>query len=131
MIPYGIEKTFKGDFNTIVEKTKSELAKEGFGILTDINVRDTLRKKLDVEYQNYIILGACHPQSAYQVLQKEKEVGLLLPCNVIVYATDNGLVHVAAIKPTSAMQMVKNNEIRPIAEEIEKKLQRVINNLEG
>ncbi len=126
MISYSIEKTLKGDFNAIVEKTKSELAKEGFGILTEINVQETLKKKLDVEYQNYIILGACHPQSAYQVLQMEKNIGLLLPCNVIVYATDDDMVRVAAIKPTSAMEIVKNSKIKIIAKEIEKKLQRVI-----
>ena len=123
---YGIQKTVIGNFAAIIEKTKAELAKEGFGILTQIDVRETLKKKLDVDYQNYIILGACHPQSAYQVLQKEQEIGLLLPCNVIVYEKTDGTVVVSAIKPTSAMQMVENNEIKSIAEEIERKLERVI-----
>ena len=123
---YGIQKTVIGNFAAIIEKTKAELAKEGFGILTQIDVRETLKKKLDVDYQNYLILGACHPQSAYQVLQKEQEIGLLLPCNVIVYEKTDGTVVVSAIKPTSAMQMVENNEIKSIAEEIERKLERVI-----
>lgn len=129
MTKYGLQKTVKEKFSVIVEKTKAELAKEGFGILTEINVRETLKKKLDVDYQNYIILGACHPQSTYQMLQKEQEIGLLLPCNVIVYKKNEGEVTVSAIRPTSAMQIVENGAALSLAEEVEKKLKRVLDNI--
>ena len=123
---YGIQKTVTGAFDEVVEKVKSALAKEGFGILTEINVKETLKKKLDVDYLNYHILGACHPQSAYQVLLKEQEIGLLLPCNVIVYEKENGTITVSAIRPTAAMQVVKNDDIAGIAKEVEQKLEQVV-----
>lgn len=126
---YSIQKAVTGSYNAVVEKVKSQLIKEGFGILTEINVRETLKKKLNVNYPNYTILGACHPQSAYQVLQKEQEIGLLLPCNVIVYETTDGSVNVSAIKPTTTMQVVENSDIKPIAEEVESKLKRVIDSI--
>ncbi len=125
MTTYSIQKKVSGSFEEVVEKVKSALAKEGFGILTEINVQDTLKKKLNVEYPKYIILGACHPHSAYQALQAEKEIGLLLPCNVIVYE-ENDKVIVSAIRPTIAMQIVENEKISLIAKEAEKKLERVI-----
>ena len=129
MTPYGIQKTMPGAFDEIVEKVKSALAKEGFGILTEINVKEALKKKLGIDYPNYQILGACHPQSAYQVLKKEQEIGLLLPCNVIVYEKENGEITVSAIRPTAAMQVVKNNQVSGIAKEVEQKLEQVIANL--
>ena len=125
---YGIQKEVTEDFDTVLAQVKETLAKEGFGVLTEINVTETLKKKLNVDYTKYVILGACHPQSAYQVLQKEPSIGLLLPCNVIVYQTGN-TVTVEAIRPTVAMEMVENPEIAPIAQEIEGKLQRVIENV--
>lgn len=126
MKSYGIQKTVTGTFENVVESVKGALAKEGFGILTEINVKETLKKKLNIAYQNYIILGACHPQSAYEVLKKEQEIGLLLPCNVIVYENESGQVVVSAIRPTVAMQVVNNEEIAGIANEVEQKLERVI-----
>jgi len=129
MTPYGIQKTVTGTFAEVVEKVKSALAKEGFGILTEINVKETLKKKLDIDYPNYQILGVCHPQSAYQVLKKEQEIGLLLPCNIIVYEKENGNITVSAIRPTVAMQVVKNDEITGIANEVEQKLEQVIASL--
>ena len=128
MNTYGIQKEITGDFDVILAQVKAELAKEGFGILTEINVTETLKKKLNVDYTKYIILGACHPQSAYQVLQKEPSIGLLLPCNVIIYQTGNTIT-VETIRPTVAMEMVDNPEIAPIAQEIEGKLQRIIENI--
>lgn len=127
---YGIQKEVTGDFDVILAQVKETLAKEGFGVLTEINVTETLKKKLNVDYTKYIILGACHPQSAYQVLQKEPSIGLLLPCNVIIYQTGDTIT-VEAIRPTVAMEMVENPEIAPIAQEIEGKLQRVIENILG
>jgi len=129
MTSYGIQKTITGTFAEVVEKVKGALAQEGFGILTEIDVKETLKKKLEVDYPNYRILGACHPQSAYQVLKKEQEIGLLLPCNVIVYEKDNGNITVSAIRPTTAMQVVKNDEVASIAQEVERKLEQVIASL--
>ncbi|MCL5434860.1 MAG: DUF302 domain-containing protein [Patescibacteria group bacterium] len=125
---YGIQKTITGTFDEIVNRTRDALAKEGFGVLTEINVQDTLKKKLNIDYPQYVILGACHPQSAYQTLQKEREIGLLLPCNVIVYEKARKIT-VSAIRPTVAMQVVENDEIVGIAQEVEQKLERVIANI--
>lgn len=125
---YGITRQLNMVFDDAVQKTRDALAEEGFGILTEINVKTTLKKKLDVAYDNYIILGACNPSLAYRALQAEKQVGLLLPCNVIIYG-DNGKVFVSAIKPKTAMGMIDNMELQKIAEQAEKKLTRVINSL--
>ena len=130
MNTYGIQKKVTGDFETTLAQVKAELAKEGFGVLTEINVTETLKKKLNVDYTKYVILGACHPKSAYQVLQKEPSIGLLLPCNVIVYQTGNTIT-VEAIRPTVAMEIVDNPEIAQIAKEIEGKLQHVVENVSG
>ncbi len=127
---YGLQKEITGEFNSVLAKTKEALAKEGFGILTEINVTETLKKKLNVDYTNYVILGACHPQSAYQALQQEPSIGLFLPCNVCVYETGNTIT-VEAIRPTVAMEIVENPDIAQIAQEVEKKLQRVVENVSG
>jgi uncharacterized protein (DUF302 family) len=114
-IPYG----------DTVEKVKAELQKEGFGVLTEIDVKATLKKKLNVDYENYVILGACNPPFAYSALKAEKDIGLLLPCNLIVYDTGNKTV-VASILPSRAMSMVQNEELRGIAGQVEAKLKKVI-----
>ena len=123
---YGYKKQIALSFLETVEKTKTELAKENFGILTEIDVKATLKKKLNIDYDNYLILGACNPPFAYQALQKEKDIGLLLPCNIIVYE-DNGSVFVSAILPTVAMGMVDNTALFNIAKEVEEKLKIAIN----
>jgi uncharacterized protein (DUF302 family) len=125
---YGYKKQVKTTYENTIEKTRQELQKEGFGILTEIDVKATLKKKLDVDYEKYIILGACNPPFAFQALQAEKDVGLLLPCNVIVYE-QNGSTYVSAILPTVAMSMVDNEKLRDIAEQIEEKLKRIIDNI--
>lgn len=125
---YSIKKQLNISFSDAIEKVKTALTEEGFGILTEINVKATLKKKLNADWDNYIILGACNPPFAFQALQAEKEIGLLLPCNVIVYE-DNGTVFVSAIKPTTAMGMVESPVLSDIAKKVEKKLTRVINNL--
>lgn len=125
---YGYKKQLNIPFAEAVEKTKAELAEEGFGILTEIDVRGTLKKKLSVEYDNYLILGACNPPFAYQALQTEKEIGLLLPCNVIVYE-DGSKVFASAILPTMAMGMVDQPGLADIAAKVEKKLKKVIDTL--
>jgi uncharacterized protein (DUF302 family) len=125
---YGYKKQLNTAFPEAVEKTREALAKEGFGILTEIDVKATLKKKLDVDYDNYVILGACNPPFAYQALQAEKDIGLLLPCNVIVYDVD-GKTYASAILPTVAMSMVDKPELAVIAQAVEEKLKNVINAL--
>lgn len=125
---YGYKKHVSLSFAEAEKKVREELAKEGFGIITEINAKETFRKKLDADFENYIILGACQPASAYKVLEIDKEVGLLLPCNVIVYE-DSGETYVSAILPTVAMGMVENSDLAPIAKEIEDKLKRSVDSI--
>lgn len=122
---YGYTRTVALAFDAAVAKTKEALAQQGFGILTEIDVKATLKKKLDVDYDSYVILGACNPPLAYQALTAEKEIGLFLPCNVIVYVAD-GSVHVSAVLPTAAMSMIENPSLTAIATEVEGKLKQVV-----
>ena len=128
IMEYGYKRKVPFSFADAVSKTKAELSKEGFGILTEIDVKATLKKKLDVEYENYLILGACNPPFAFQALKSEKEIGLFLPCNVIVYE-ENGEVFVSAVLPTVAMSMVGNPALSIIAVEVEAKLKKVVDSL--
>ncbi len=125
---YYFSKTLGVSFDEAVEKTTAELKKEGFGILTEIDVKAALKKKLDVDFRNYVILGACNPPYAYKALQLEDKIGTMLPCNVIVQERD-GSVEVAAIDPIASMQAIKNPELGKIAEEIQQKLKKVISNI--
>jgi uncharacterized protein (DUF302 family) len=124
---YGYKKETVLSYEQAVEKAREELKKEGFGVLTEIDVKATLKKKLDVDYDKYVILGACNPPFAYKALQAEKDIGLLLPCNVIVYEHD-GKVFVSAILPTVAMGMIDNPGLTEIAEQVEQKLKKAIDN---
>ena len=126
---YNYSKETVLSFEKAIEKTKEELKKRGFGILTEIDVKSTLKQKLDVDYDDYVILGACNPPFAYRALQAEKEIGLLLPCNVIVYKKDDKTV-VSAINPIEGMSVVENNVLEEIAKTIKQKLEEVINNVE-
>ena len=124
---YGIGTTAPLPFDRAVERTREELAKEGFGVLTEIDVAATLKKKLDVEFRPYVILGACNPPLAHRALQAERDIGLLLPCNVIVYAADEeGKSVVAAMDPVEALSLTGNDAIGPLAEEVRDRLQRVL-----
>ncbi|MEX0933930.1 MAG: DUF302 domain-containing protein [Candidatus Paceibacterota bacterium] len=125
---YGYNKKVSKSFVEAVEATKEALAKDGFGVLTEIDVKATMKKKLGVDYDNYVILGACNPSFAHEALQAEKEIGLLLPCNVIVYE-DSGSVYVSAIVPSVAMSIVENSDLVSIASEVEDKLKKVIDSL--
>jgi len=125
---YGYTKKLDLSFTDAVERTKEGLQKEGFGVLTEIDLKATLKKKIDVDFDNYIILGACNPLLAHKALQAEKEIGLLLPCNVIIYE-DAGSIFVSAILPSVAMGMVENADLPEIAKEVEDKLKRVIDNI--
>ena len=124
---YGYKKTVNLRFNDAVEKVTQELQKEGFGVLTKIDVKATIKKKFNIDYDNYVILGACNPPFAYKALETEKEIGLLLPCNVIIYE-EKGKVNVSSILPTVAMNMIENLKLKEIANEVEEKLKRVIDN---
>lgn len=125
---YSASKKVRLGFDEAVKRTREELAREGFGILTEIDVKSTLKKKIDVDFDNYMILGACNPPSAYKALQAEREIGLFLPCNVLVYENE-GDVFVSAILPTVAMGFIDNEPLAKIAIEIEKKLVSVIDRI--
>ncbi len=125
---YGYKKQVGSTFADTIVKVKDELKKEGFGVLTEIDVKDTMKKKIDVDYDNYIILGACNPKFAHKALQIDKEIGLLLPCNVIVYEDKDSVV-VSAIVPTVAMGVADMSELAEVASEVEGKLKQVINNI--
>ncbi len=125
---YSIRKQVNHSFADAVARVKAELSKQGFGVLTEIDVKKTLKDKLHTEWSNYVILGACNPPFAFQALQAEKEIGLFLPCNVIVYE-DGGIVYASAIRPTVAMNMIENPALADITGKVEEKLLTVINNL--
>ena len=126
---YYFSKIIEKPFGQVISKVTEELKKEGFGVLTDIDVKATMKKKLDVELKNYRILGACNPKFAYQALQKEDKIGTMLPCNVIVQELEDGNIEVAAIDPSASMQAVQNQDLQGVAEEVRKKLQSVISSL--
>ena len=126
---YYFTKTLNVPFDEAVERVTQELKKEGFGILTDIDVNATLKKKLDVDFKKYRILGACNPSFAYRALQTEDKIGTMLPCNVIVQEHREGSVEVSAIDPVASMQAIHNPELHDIAQEIQAKLKAVIDTL--
>ncbi|HTN22171.1 MAG TPA: DUF302 domain-containing protein [Pelobium sp.] len=126
---YYFAKTISEDFNTAIEKVTEELKKEGFGILTEIDLQKTLKNKLDVDFRKYKILGACNPQFAYQAVLAEPSIGTMLPCNVIVQENEDGKVEVSAVDPMASMMAVQNEKLHGVAEEVRKKLERVISNL--
>lgn len=126
MSRYGLNREVNLAYETAVEKAREGLEEHGFGILSEINVSETLKKKLGVESDEYIILGACKPESAYEGLQEEKELGLLLPCNVIVYK-ENESVYVSAVKATEALGITGNDELASIAEDVEAELEDFVN----
>lgn len=126
---YYINTTLTSDFNTAITLVTQALQKEGFGVLSDIDIREKLKEKLDVDFRQYRILGACHPPSAYIALQKEDKVGTMLPCNVIVQQLEGGQVEVAAVDPVSSMASIKNPDLENLAMEIRDRLRKVIDSL--
>lgn len=127
---YYINKILKDkNFDNTIELVTDELKKEGFGVLTEIDVKETFKKKLDVDFKKYKILGACNPKFAYKSLQSEDKMGVLLPCNVVVEEHENGEVEVSAVNPIMAMSVVKNKAVEDVANEVTQKLTNVINNL--
>lgn len=116
-------------FEDTIAKVTEELKKEGFGVLTEIDVQATLKKKLDVDFRPYRILGACNPPFAHKALTAESHIGIYLPCNVIVQDAGDGKTEVAAVDPLVAMSRVENAELEPVAKEVQEKLKRVIENI--
>lgn len=123
---YYFTKTVAASMDDVVVKVAGELKKEGFGILTEIDVKETLKKKLNVDFKRYKILGACNPPFAYKALLAEDKIGTMLPCNVIVQEHSGGKVEVAAVDPVASMQAVGNTALQEIATEIREKLKKVI-----
>ena len=126
---YFYTKTVDLEFDAAIEKTTEALKQEGFGVLTEIDVKATLKKKLDVDFRKYRILGACNPPFAHKALQAEKHIGLMLPCNFVVQENEDGKVEVSAIDPAASMQAVSNDALASIAGEVQAKIQKVMASL--
>lgn len=126
---YTFDKIVNSSFTETIDNVIIALQKEGFGVLTEIDVKSTLKKKIDVDFRNYKILGACNPPFAYKVLSEEDKIGAMLPCNVVIQEHTNGKIEVSIINPMVAMQSVGNSKLEPIAAEITQKLCRVLENI--
>ena len=126
---YFYNTTSKHSFDETIEIVTEKLKEKGFGVLTEIDVKETLKKKLDVDFKKYRILGACNPQFAHKALQAEDKIGVMLPCNVIVEEHEDGSVEVSAVDPVASMQAVSNDELGPIAEQVRQNLRKVIDSL--
>ena len=126
---YHFSKTLSISFDEAIARVKDELKKEGFGIITEIDVKETLKKKLNVDFPKYKILGACHPSFAYQALQVENKIGTMLPCNVIVQEISPTKVEVSAVDPVASMKAIENPRLLEIAEKVQDKLKKVIDRI--
>ncbi len=126
---YHISRTVSGTFDEVTERAREELSKEGFGVLTEIDVKATLKKKMDLDFRPYLILGACNPSLAHQVLSREDKVGVLLPCNVVVQEKEGGTIEVSAMDPAAAMSLIDDPEIGKIANVVRDKLEKVVDAL--
>ncbi len=126
---YSFNKILEMSFNDAVNRVTDELKKEGFGVLTDIDVQMTLKQKLDVDFRKYRILGACNPQFAYKALKAESRIGTMLPCNVIVQETEQNKIEVSAIDPIASMQSIENPELKDIAHQVQAMLKKVVERL--
>ncbi|MBI5137493.1 MAG: DUF302 domain-containing protein [Nitrospirae bacterium] len=128
MSDYGIQQRLDIGYDAAVERVTQTLKDEGFGVLTTIDVKGTLKAKIGVDFKRYVILGACNPRLAYQALTAENDVGLLLPCNVVVYETESGGSVVAAIDPEAMLSVTGRTDLKPLAEQVREKLARAIRN---
>lgn len=126
---YYISKIIRSDFDHAVQLVTESLKTEGFGVLTEINIHDKLKEKLEVDFRKYRILGACNPAYAYKALLEEDKIGVMLPCNVIVQDLGNNEVEVAAIDPVASMTAIENPKVKAVASEIQQKLKKVIDRL--
>lgn len=123
---FGLRITLDVPYEAAIEKATAALKEEGFGILTEIDVKATLKKKLDADFRRYVILGACNPNLAYQALQSDLEIGLLLPCNVIVYETGEGQSNVSILNPMSMIEVAESDSLENVASQAREKLNRVV-----
>jgi uncharacterized protein (DUF302 family) len=128
-MPYSFNKILNMLFDDAIKRVTDELKKDGFGILTDIDVQQTLKKKLDVDFRKYRILGACNPPFAYKALQLESRIGAMLPCNVIVQEIEPGKVEVSAIDPIASMQAIENPKLGDVAAQVQALLKKVVERL--
>ena len=128
-IKYYFAKTVSCSYEEAVSRVTEELKAEGFGVLTEIDVKSTLKKKLDVDFRKYVILGACNPQFAYRALSAEDKIGILLPCNVVVQEREDGKVEVSAVDPVGMMQMVDNPALKDLSQQVQERLKKVIDRL--
>ena len=126
---YAFTRILNTSYEDAISKVTDALKEEGFGVLTEIDVKATLKKKLGADFRKYVILGACNPPYAYRTLQADLDVGLLLPCNVIVYETDDKKAYVSLLNPVSALEVIKNKDLKKIAEEVSEKLKKVVEKL--
>jgi len=126
---YHFSKTLRLPFEAAITRVTEALKQEGFGILTEIDVQQTLKKKLDVDFRPYRILGACNPPLAYQALQAEDKIGTMLPCNVVVQDLGNGMVEVSAVDPVASMAAIENLKLGTVAKTVQAKLKKVIDSL--
>ncbi len=126
---YYFEKTLNCSFEEAVKRITEELKKEGFGVLTEINIHEKLKEKLGVDFRKYSILGACNPSFAYKALQEEDKIGTILPCNVIVQQISETQTEIAAVDPMASMQSVENEKLAGVANEVQQKLKQVIINV--
>lgn len=126
---YFSKKVTNQNFEEAIENVTGALKEEGFGILTEIDVKETFKKKLDVDFKKYIILGACNPHFAYKALTHEDKMGVFLPCNVVIEEHDNGEVEVSVVDPAASLSPVKNKDIESMASEIQHKLKHIIESL--
>jgi uncharacterized protein (DUF302 family) len=126
---YYFSKILHTDFDSAISRVTDELKKEGFGVLTEIDVKETFKKKLDVDFRKYRILGACNPNFAFEAIKSEDKVGTMLPCNVVVQEHEDGKIEVSAIDPIASMMAIKNDSLGDIASSVSDKLRRVIENL--
>jgi uncharacterized protein (DUF302 family) len=126
---YYFSKILNTDFDSAISRVTDELKKEGFGVLTEIDVKETFKKKLDVDFRKYRILGACNPNFAFEAIKSEDKVGTMLPCNVVVQEHEDGKIEVSAIDPIASMMAIKNESLGEVATSVSSKLRRVIENL--
>lgn len=126
---YHFSKTVTGDFDGVVDKVKEALAARGFGVLTTIDVKETLKKKIGADFRPYLILGACNPNFAHQALQAEDKIGTMLPCNVIVQQHDDGRIEVSSVDPVASMSAVKNPKLGDIATQVQSMLRETVESL--
>lgn len=126
---YNLTKKVPYSFEESLTKTKTALADEGFGVISEIDLKDKFKEKLNIDFREYRILGACNPKLAYQAIEKENNIGVLLPCNVLVQQHDNGQVEISAVNPMETMSGVNNPELASVAEEVSQKLQKAFDAL--